>query len=42
MQAFMAGKIKVDGDMTKLMAMQTGPIDPAAVDVAAKIQAITE
>ena len=42
MQAFMAGKIKVDGDMTKLMAMQTGPVDPAAIDVAAKIQDITE
>ncbi len=24
MQAFMAGKIKVEGDMTKLMAMQAG------------------
>ena len=24
MQAFMAGKIKVDGDMSKLMAMQAG------------------
>ena len=26
----MAGKIKVQGDMTKLMAMQSGPPDPAA------------
>jgi putative sterol carrier protein len=42
MQAFMAGKIKVDGDMTKLMAMSTGPVDPAAIEVAQKIQAITE
>lgn len=42
MQAFMAGKIKVEGDMTKLMAMQAGPIDPGAADVAAKIQEITE
>ena len=42
MQAFMAGKIKVDGDMTKLMAMQAGPVDPAAAKVAAEIQAITE
>ena len=42
MQAFMAGKIKVDGDMTKLMAMQAGPADPAASKVAAEIQAITE
>ena len=28
MQAFMAGKIKVQGDMTKLMAMQQGAPDP--------------
>src|SRR3546814_10983472 len=28
MQAFMAGKIKVPGDMTKLMAMQQGTPDP--------------
>ena len=42
MQAFMAGKIKVDGDMTKLMAMSTGPVDPAAIEVAQKIQSITE
>lgn len=42
MQAFMAGKIKVDGDMTKLMTMSAGPVDPAAAEVAAKIQEITE
>ncbi len=42
MQAFMAGKVKVDGDMTKLMAMQTGAVDPKAAEVAAAIQAITE
>ena len=42
MQAFMAGKIKVQGDMTKLMAMQqTGP-DPVAAEVAGRIKAITE
>ncbi len=29
MQAFMAGEIKIDGDMTKLMALQTAtPSDP--------------
>ena len=40
MQAFMAGKIKLQGDMTKAMALQTGgPSDP---DFTAKIQAITE
>jgi putative sterol carrier protein len=41
MQAFMAGKIKVQGDMTKMMAMQQGSPDPAAADVAAKIKEIT-
>ena len=42
MQAFMAGKIKVQGDMTKLMAMQSGTPDPKAAEVAAKIKEITE
>jgi len=42
MQAFMAGKIKVQGDMTKLMAMQSGTPDPTAQEVAARIKAITE
>ena len=43
MQAFMAGKIRVQGDMTKLMAMQqsTEP-DPVAAEAASRIQAITE
>jgi putative sterol carrier protein len=39
MQAFMAGKIKLQGDMTKAMALQSGPPNP---DLTAKIQAITE
>ena len=42
MQAFMAGKIKVQGDMTKLMAMQSVAPDPIAQEIAAKINAITE
>src|SRR5436189_3062155 len=42
MQAFMAGKIKVQGDMTKLMAMQQGPPDPTAQQVATRIKEITE
>ena len=42
MQAFMSGKIKVQGDMTKLMAMQSGTPDPTAQEVAARIKAITE
>src|SRR3954466_2908776 len=28
MQAFMAGKVKIQGDMTKLMAMQASTPDP--------------
>jgi hypothetical protein len=42
MQAFMAGQIKVEGDMTKLMAMQGGSPDATAAEVAAKIKDITE
>ena len=38
MQAFMAGKIKVQGDMTKLMAMQQGAPDPKAAEIAERIQ----
>lgn len=41
MQAFMAGKVKVQGDMTKLMAMQQGTPDPAAQEVAEKLKEIT-
>jgi len=43
MQAFMAGKIKVQGDMTKLMAMQQGAApDAGAAAVAQAIKDITE
>jgi len=42
MQAFMAGKIKVQGDMTKLMAMQSVTPDPVAAEIAAKVKAITD
>jgi putative sterol carrier protein len=42
MQAFMAGKIKVEGDMTKLMALQAAPADPTAAEVAKRIQELTE
>ena len=41
MQAFMSGKIKVQGDMTKLMAMGQAAPDPSAAEVAAKIKDIT-
>jgi putative sterol carrier protein len=38
MQAFMAGKIKLQGDMTKAMALQSGPVD---AELTQKIQEIT-
>ena len=41
MQAFMAGKIKVQGDMTKMMALQSGAPDPTQAEIAAKIKEIT-
>ena len=43
MQAFMSGKIKVAGDMTKLMAMgNAAPPIPRRQEMAAKIAEITE
>jgi putative sterol carrier protein len=42
MQAFMAGRIKVDGDMSKLMALQGAAPDPTAVEVATRLREITE
>ena len=42
MQAFMSGQIKVEGDMTKLMAMQSaGGPSPEQLAVQAKLQALT-
>jgi putative sterol carrier protein len=38
MQAFMAGKIKLQGDMTKALALQQGPADP---ELAKRIKEIT-
>ena len=43
MQSFMAGKIKVQGDMMKLMAMQTAmPENEFSEQVAAEIREITD
>ena len=42
LQAFMQGKIKVEGDIAKLMALQAVSPDPTAAEIAARIQAITE
>jgi putative sterol carrier protein len=41
MQAFMAGKIKVQGDMTKMMAMSQNAPDPGAIALAEKIKEMT-
>jgi len=41
MQAFMAGKIKVQGDMTKMMAMGQSAPDPSAIELAQKIKDMT-
>jgi putative sterol carrier protein len=45
MQAFMGGRIKVTGDITKMMALQaagtSGNVDPVAAEIAQRLQAIT-
>jgi len=46
MQAFMSGKVKVQGDMSKLMLLQQAPTGPAQVElqkeIQGRIQEITE
>ena len=42
MQAFMAGKVRVEGDMAKLMALQGGPPDPTAQEIAGRLRDMTE
>lgn len=42
MQAFMAGKIKVQGDMAKLLTMLQAPVEPLAAEVAERIKDLTE
>lgn len=42
MQAFMAGKIRVEGDMAKLMTIQAAPSDDHAEEIAQRLRAITE
>jgi putative sterol carrier protein len=42
MQAFMAGRVKVEGDMAKLMALTAAPApDPAAAEMAARLKEMT-
>jgi hypothetical protein len=44
LQALMAGRIRVEGDMTKLMAFQTAPpgAGSGAVEMATRLKEITE
>jgi hypothetical protein len=46
MQAFMSGRIKVDGDMTKLLQLQSAGVigsgDPVAQELAKRLQDITD
>jgi len=44
MQAFMAGKVRVEGDMAKLMMLQSTPAaaDPNAAELATRLRDITE
>jgi putative sterol carrier protein len=45
MQAFLGGQIKVDGDITKMLALQAGggtrSADPEAAELARRLKAIT-
>jgi len=41
MQAFMAGKVRVEGDMAKLMMLQGAPPDATAQEVAKRLREIT-
>ncbi len=42
MQAFMAGRIKLEGDMSLLFAMQNSPVDAVHQELAARVREITE
>jgi putative sterol carrier protein len=41
-QAFMAGKVRVEGDMAKLMVLQSAPGDGSAMELAGRLREITE
>ena len=41
MSAFLAGKVRVEGDMSKLMAMQNSPIDARSETVVTRLRQIT-
>lgn len=41
MQAFMAGRIRIEGDMSKLLALQAVPADPVHAEIARRVREIT-
>ncbi len=41
LEAYMSGRIVVDGDMSKLFALQAQSVDPVAAELAGRIAAIT-
>jgi len=41
MQAFLEGRIKIDGDLTKLMVLQAGALEPIVVEAQERIRDIT-
>ncbi|MGH9246868.1 MAG: SCP2 sterol-binding domain-containing protein [Acidimicrobiales bacterium] len=41
MQAFMAGQIKIEGDMTKVMALQSAPMTPERIEFGKRLKGIT-
>ena len=42
MQAFLEGRIRIDGDLTKLMVLTAGALDPMMIEAQQLLQAITE
>jgi hypothetical protein len=42
MQAFMSGKVRVEGDIAKLMVLQSAPPDATAQELAGRLREITE
>jgi hypothetical protein len=41
MSAFLEGKVRIEGDVAKLMALQTGIVDPSTQEAARRIRALT-
>ena len=41
MQAFMSGRIKIDGDVAQLLALQNARVDPVHQELARRIREVT-